>query len=385
MGQVPVPLGQKTHDSKGSAIASRSLVKGSSWKDVWSLTQERLVMWLTSAKRVEADSLGAEVRFATDQTVGPEGIRLEGTTEQAHGAGLRGATDEDHHPFGPSLQVRLPPDRERAPLGSSLDAGGGALAVSADIAPGALLEVRERIVVEARPDLGLPSAVEVFDGGLESAFLRRHKDRDDIEAQAGPHNATDRVSMLMRALEDGVVVELCVGRPPALSPVLHERLHRGLRGHQRLGPGAGQPAMQGNDVEDLEADATFERQALDRVEAVEFGSTRRHLGEVPTLRRRRAADPAPGVKSSSSLEDAADRPHRRHQDVASSHELVVDGPGPVLTQIARLLQLAPQAEHEVLDRRFGPMDPSRDRRTITPIDAVQGEIPGTSAPPLNGE
>src|SRR5437867_5594915 len=116
--------------------------------------------------------------------------------------------------------------------------------------------------------------------------------------------------------------------------------------------------MQGHDVEDLEADATFERQALDRVEAVEFGSIRSHLGEIPPRRWRSAADPSPGIQSSSSLEDAADRPNRRHESVAASHERAVDDLGAVLAQIARLLQLPPQAEHEVLDRRFGPMDPA---------------------------
>src|SRR5688572_22249904 len=73
-GQVSVPLGQRKDDSMGSAITSRSLVKGLSWKDVGSLAQERLVNRLTSAKRVEADGLGAEVHLAPDQAVGPERI-----------------------------------------------------------------------------------------------------------------------------------------------------------------------------------------------------------------------------------------------------------------------------------------------------------------------
>src|SRR5216684_2763462 len=110
-----------------------------------------------------------------------------------------------------------------------------------------------------------------------------------------------------------------------------------------------------------------------------------HLGEVPPQRRRRAADPAPGIQGSSSLEDAADRPHRRHDNMAARHELAVDGPGAVLAQIARRLQFAAPDQHEVLDRRFGPPDASRDRSTIPPIDAVQGQIAGTSAPPLHGE
>ena len=127
---------------------------------------------LPPAKRMESDGLGAEIHLAPDQAVGPEGIGLEGAPEEAHRTGLRSAPDEDHHPFGMGLQIRLPRGRERTPWGRAFDAGGRALAVGADIAPGALLKVSERIVVEACPDLGLPAAVEGFDGGLEAAFLK---------------------------------------------------------------------------------------------------------------------------------------------------------------------------------------------------------------------
>ena len=173
MGQVSEPLGQRTHDPKGSARASRSLVKGLSWKDVESFTKEWVVSELPSAKRMEADGLGAEIDLAPDQPVGPEGIRLEGEPQEAHRAGRRGTPNENHDAVGLSLQIRLPRGRERTPLGSAGDAGGGPLTVGADIAPGALLEVGERVMEEARPDFSLPAAVEVFDGGLEAAFLRR--------------------------------------------------------------------------------------------------------------------------------------------------------------------------------------------------------------------
>jgi len=337
-----------------------------------------------SAQRVEANGLGVEIQLAADQAMGPAGIHLEGTTEETDSAGLRGATEEDHQPVGSGLQIRLPRGRERPSGGSGPDASGGALAVGVDIPLGAFLEVGERIMVEACPNLGLPPAVEVFDGGLEPAFVRWHEHGHDVESQARPYDATEDILPAVATSENHVVVELRVGRPPKLLPVLQECLHRGSRRHEWLRPSTGQPALQGNDVEDLEADAPFECQTLDNVEAVEFGPTCRQLGEVPTLRRRRAADPAPGIKCSSSLKDAADRPHRRYQRLASSHERAVEGPGSILAQITRLLQFASHADHEVLDRRFGPMDRPRDRRSIAPIDAVQGQIPGTSAPPLHG-
>ncbi len=126
-------------------------MKGLPRKDVGGVTQEGLMIRFSSAKRIEADGLGAEVHLASDQAVGPEGIRLERATEQAHGAGCRGASEENHDPFGPSLQVRLPRGREGTPRGSGVDACSGPLAVGADITAGAFLEGGERIVVEARP------------------------------------------------------------------------------------------------------------------------------------------------------------------------------------------------------------------------------------------
>ena len=52
IGQVPHRLDQKTHDPKGSARASRSLVKGLSWKSLESAAQERLVKALSEYERL---------------------------------------------------------------------------------------------------------------------------------------------------------------------------------------------------------------------------------------------------------------------------------------------------------------------------------------------
>src|SRR5678815_4272891 len=67
-------------------------------------------------------------------------------------------------------------------------------------------------MVEARPDLGLPAAVEVLDGGLEPAFPGRREHGRDVEAQAGPHHAPHRIAMLMRPLRS---CRCRTGRRPA--------------------------------------------------------------------------------------------------------------------------------------------------------------------------
>jgi hypothetical protein len=149
----------------------------------------------------------------------------------------------------------------------------------------------------------------------------------------------------MAPLKDGVVVELGIGGRSEFAPMLYKRLHGGLGGHQRLGPRAGQATVQGDGIENFNADAPFERQPLDGVEAIELGAPGSHVGKIPARRGSRAPHAASGIQGTASLEDTADGSHRGHDTVPSRRELPVDRPGSVLAQITRLLELAPQDQH----------------------------------------
>ncbi len=81
----------------------------------------------------------------------------------------------------------------------------------------------------ARPDFRLPAPVEGLNGRLEPGLPRRGEDGDHPEAQAEAGHAADRVAVMMRALEDGIVVELDVRGEAERAPVLHEGVHHGLR------------------------------------------------------------------------------------------------------------------------------------------------------------
>lgn len=142
--------------------------------------------------------------------------------------------------------------------------------------------------------------------------------------------------------------------------------------------------MQGDASEDFNAEAPFERQPLDGVEAIEFGAPGSHVGKIPARRGRRAPHAASGIQGTASLEDTADGSHRGHDTVPSRHELPGDRPGSVLAQITRLLELAPQDQHEILYRPLGSTTPPRDGRLVAPIDMVQGTVPGPPEPPLHG-
>src|SRR6266436_5030135 len=259
-----------------------------------------------------------------------------------------------------------------------------ARAVGANIAPGTLVEGSERRVVEASPHLRLPVAIEVFYGCLESTLLRRREDWSDPELQAGPHDAAQRILTVMAPLEDSVVVELGIGRQPEFAPVLHERLHGGFGGHQRLGPRAGHAPVQGDDVEDLNPHAACKGQPLDGVKAFEFGASCTHVGQIPARRRRRPAHAPAGIQHAVTLEDATDGPHRGHHCVPPSTEFAIDRPGSVLTQVTPLLECAAHDQHEVLYPRLSSPPSLGDGRVVGPIDVIPGKLSRPSEPPLHG-
>lgn len=125
--------------------------------------------------------------------------------------------------------------------------------------------------MEPPPHFGVPTAVEIFDGSLEPAFLGWGEHRRHAQLKAGAHDAAERILAMMTALKDRVVVELGVGRQPEFFPMLQEGFHGDFGGHQRLRPGARQPAVQRNDVEGLQAHSALEGESFDDVEAVELG------------------------------------------------------------------------------------------------------------------
>jgi hypothetical protein len=59
--------------------------------------------------------------------------------------------------------------------------------------------------------------------------------------------------------------------------------------------------VQRDAVENLDAPAAFQREALNDVKAIQLGAAPGHLWEVPTCRWRVAADSAPAIQSAASL------------------------------------------------------------------------------------
>ena len=98
------------------------------------------MIWITATKRVEADGLIAEIDLTANQTMRPQWIDLKGMSKQADRAGFGGATYEDYHSLGVSLEIGLPRKGQGAALGRVINTGRSALAVGADVAAGLLLK-----------------------------------------------------------------------------------------------------------------------------------------------------------------------------------------------------------------------------------------------------
>jgi len=187
---------------------------------------------------MEANHVSIEIEIAADQTMRPQTIYVKTAAEKADRATLRGAAEEDHETARMHLEILTPANGKPAARRSGFDAGGSSPAISRDVARRALLEVGERLVMEAQPHFGVPAAVEVFDGSLEAAFLGRGEHRSHAKLKTGAYDAAERILAMMAALKDRVIVELGVGGQPEFSPMLHECFHGEFGGHQRLRPGA---------------------------------------------------------------------------------------------------------------------------------------------------
>jgi hypothetical protein len=229
-------------------------------------------------------------------------------------------------------------------------------------------------VREAGPDLGLPAAVVVLDRRLEARLARRGEDRHDAQAQAEPGHATDDVLVLVGALEDRVVVEPGVSRQADGAPVPDQRLDGRRGGDHAHRPGGDQAAVRRGGVEHLDVRAALDDQALDDIGAVEFGPPGREVGQVPAGRRGGPSRARAAVQGPAPVEDAADGPRRGEWRDALGLQGIADGAGAELAQVAPVLQLDAEGQHEILQVLRGavdrPVTAGGLRREVDPIEAA---------------
>jgi hypothetical protein len=128
----------------------------------------------------------------------------------------------------------------------------------------------------------------------------------------------------------------------------------------------------------------LDHQTLDDVEAVEFRLSGRHVGQIPTDRRRGSADAATAVPCAPALEDASDGPDRGEGLDPAGLQRAVDRHGAELAQVALVLQFAAQGQHEVLQglgRSVGWL--AWAVGPVRPVDPIEPPVAGPRDPELN--
>ena len=172
------------------------------------LTQQRVVVWITSAQRVETDALMSEVDFAAHESMRPIWINREGSAEQIDVAALIAAAQEDHGALERGAQVELEAFGKEAPFGCEFSPGGSLGAIGCDITGGNSRQGFAIAKVVALPDLALPQRIEAFDGILEARLARWGEDRDYSQRQTQPADTSDSVGGSVCSLEYCGVVKL---------------------------------------------------------------------------------------------------------------------------------------------------------------------------------
>lgn len=226
---------------------------------------------IASAQGVELDELASEADFCADQAQRPGGIDLEAMTKHEGMTGRVGAAQVDELALRRGGGLEVESGWPEAPFGRALDPLRTACAERVHIGHRASLEMRQIAMHKAVPDFGLPAAIVVFNGGLEAGFAWGSKDGNDFQLQAQAHDPTDGIGVMMSALEEGIVVELGVGREAVLAPVRGEIGQHQIGAEDRMRPGTRQAAQERDGVEDFHALATSDDQTFDAIEAIEFG------------------------------------------------------------------------------------------------------------------
>ena len=235
----------------------------------------------------------------------------------------------------------------------------------------ALLQIYDRRMLEASPDLRLPSTIEAFNSALEAGLAWRSKYGGDVKQQACTHDTTDNVRELMRPLKDRGIVELGIGGKTKLPPSTQKQLDNVGGSDRQPWPAGCECSLNGDAVEHRELDSPSQDQAFNGIERIEFASARRNLRQVPTDRRRRSAGAAPSVQNASALQDATDGPPRRDLRELLLDHRSADGIRTGVSQIARG-QFAAQPQNNCFGIKARSIDgPWCARWLVAPVDTIK--------------
>ena len=337
------------------------------------LTQQWMVVWVTSAQREETDALMSEVHFAAHESMWPIVIDGEGSAEEIDVAVLTAAAQEDHGAFERGAEVELETFGETAPVGCEFSPGGGLGAIGCDITGRDARQGFGSGKVMALPDLALPQRIEALDGILEARLARWGEDRDHSQRQTQPADTSDGVGELVRSLEDRVVVKLRISGQPVTAPALNQGLERRPSAGPLHDPSLGQRSVQAGAGEHIDKGASGNLQILDEIEGVELGSPTGQIGQIPALGRCRPALSVHAIKR------AVTRKHtvnRRARGNGIKRLLMLqgqaDGVGSILAQHAFFTQYVSNTQNALfyVARRAVPGPTGLAAFELHPVNAL---------------
>src|SRR5713226_5716926 len=253
-------------------------------------SQQMVFLGRAATQCMEENSASSEIDFTTNESMRPDVGYGEALAEKMDSTCLIGAAQVDDRAVERGIQIELEALGEWPALGSLLAARGAASAVCADVAIGELAQLGQVFEPVALPKLGLPKRVKALDRVLKAWFARWGEHYDHAQGQAQPTDAANGVGVLVRPLEQRVVIELRVVGQPVATPALYQALQHCLGTGRIQRPDIGQPAVQRGAGEDRDQRAVGNLQILNQVKAVQLGVACGQCGEIPTLRGWRASN-----------------------------------------------------------------------------------------------
>src|SRR5688500_1774490 len=163
--------------------------------------EQGLLGWEAAPQGKAADAMMGEIDLATHQARWPLGAYGKVLPKQMHRAALGGASDEDYLPTQRGLQVEIETLRHRPAQRGRLGGLAATRPVGGDIGVRTRLQLGCATDVVTLPHLGLPQAVEAFDGVLHTVLQRWHEHWNDPQRQTQPADAAHRVGKLVRTLK----------------------------------------------------------------------------------------------------------------------------------------------------------------------------------------
>jgi hypothetical protein len=238
--------------------------------------------------------------------------------------------------------------------------------------------------MKALPDLGLPTGVEAFDGSLETGFSWRSKDGGDAQAQTQADYPSQSITELVSTLKTSVVIELGIGWQAEDLPVLDHGLDRRASKDSAIWPRSNQTSVQRYGVKNFNVDSTFDDQALDHIETIEFMTPLCHLRQIPAGRRWSMTSTMPTIQSSAPLQNPPNRAYSRDLDLASNKQFSLDRLCPVFSQYAFVFEVGAYSNNQVLDASFSSTDTAGAVRAILPVDTSKSFPLGSFIPVMDG-